>query len=268
MPRMGAPLAGAAMHGIFDVKGKVVVVTGGSRGLGRGLVQGFAEAGANVAIVSRKLANCESVAREVRQLGVEAFPYGFHVGDWEDCGRMVEAVYDHFGRIDVLINNAGMSPLYRSLEDITEDQYDKVLAVNLKGPFRLCTLVGSRMIKAGGGKIINVSSVAAIAAAVQALPYAAAKAGLNNITAGFAAAFAGKVLVNCIMVGPFATDVAEHWPDPPDHDNPGWTKDGWRVGLPREALGAALYLASEAASYTNGTVIRVDGGPVRLRRGA
>jgi NAD(P)-dependent dehydrogenase (short-subunit alcohol dehydrogenase family) len=254
------------VHDIFDVKGKVVVVTGGSRGLGRGFVQGFAEAGADVAIVSRKLETCQKVAREIEQLGVRAFPFSFHVGDWDDCKRMVDAVYDHFGRIDVLINNAGMSPPYPSLEDISEELYDKVMAVNLKGPYRLCTLVGSRMAREGGGRIINISSTAAMGASVEALPYGGAKAGLNNITSGFAAAFKGKVAVNCIMVGPFATDVAEHWADPPDHDNPGWTKAGLRVGLPREALGAALYLASDAASYTNGIVIRVDGGPMRLKR--
>jgi NAD(P)-dependent dehydrogenase (short-subunit alcohol dehydrogenase family) len=98
------------------------------------------------------------------------------------------------------------------------------------------------------------------------LPYSGAKAALNIITLGFAAAYGPKVSVNCIMVGPFATDVAEHWADPPDHDNPGWTKSGLRVGLPEEAFGAALYLASDAASYTNGAIIRVDGGPVRVRK--
>ena len=248
---------------LFDMKGKVVVVTGGSRGLGRGFVQGFAEAGADVAIVSRKLDNCEAVAREIETLGVRAFPFGFHVGNWDDCGRMVDAVYDHFGTIDVLINNAGMSPLYESLDAVTEEHFDKVIGVNLKGAYRLCTLVGSRMQAGAGGRIINISSTAAISGAPGALPYSAAKAGLNNITTGFAAAFGPNVSVNCIMVGPFATDIANHWVDPPDPDNPGWTKNGMRVGMPSEAMGAALYLASNAASYTSGAIIRVDGGPTR-----
>ncbi len=251
------------MSNIFDVKGKVVLVTGGSRGLGRTFVQGFAEAGADVAIVSRKVEACAAVAREVETLGVRAFPYGFHVGKWDDCARMVDAVYDHFGRVDVLINNAGMSPLYDTLDDVTEEHFDKVIGVNFKGPYRLSTLVGSRMAKSEGGRIINISSTASAGASPYALPYAGAKAALNNITLGFAAAYGPKVSVNCIMVGPFATDVAEHWADPPDHDNPGWTKAGLRVGLPKEALGAALYLASDAASYTSGAIIRIDGGPVR-----
>lgn len=248
---------------LFDMTGKVVVVTGGSRGLGRGFVQGFAEAGADVAIVSRKLANCEAVAHEIEKLGVRAFPFGFHVGNWEDCARMVDAVWDHFGRIDVLINNAGMSPPYETLDAVTEEHFDKVIGVNLKGAYRLSTLVGSRMQKGAGGRIINISSIASIGGSPGALPYSAAKAGLNVITTGFAAAFGPKVSVNCIMVGPFATDVAEHWVDPPDPENPGWTKDGMRVGLPSEAMGAALYLASDAASYTSGAIIRVDGGPSR-----
>jgi NAD(P)-dependent dehydrogenase (short-subunit alcohol dehydrogenase family) len=253
------------MADIFDMKGKVVLVTGGSRGLGRGFVQGFAEAGADVAIVSRKLEKCVTVAKEIEKLGVRAFPFGFHAGSWADCEAMVDAVWDHFGRIDVLINNAGMSPPYDDLDNVTEDHFDKVIGVNLKGPYRLCTLVGSRMHKGQGGRIINISSTAAVGGAPMALPYSAAKAGLNIITTGFAAAYGPNVSVNCIMVGPFATDVAEYWPDPPDHDNPGWTKGGMRVGQPSEAMGAALYLASSAASYTSGAIIRVDGGPVRGR---
>ena len=251
------------MDDIFDVRGKVVVVTGGSRGLGRCFVQGFAERGADVAIASRKYPNCVALADEVQKLGVRAFPYGFHVGRWDECDRMVEAVYDHFGRVDVLINNAGMSPLYPSLDDVTEDHFDKVIGVNLKGAYRLSTLVGSRMAKGDGGAIINISSIAGAEPIASALPYSAAKAGLNAITVGFAAAYAPKVRVNCIMIGPFATDIADHWADPPDPATPGWTRAGMRVGLPSEALGAALYLASGASSFTSGAILRVDGGPHR-----
>lgn len=250
----------------FDMTDRVVLITGGSRGLGRAMAFAFAEAGAAVAVVSRKAEACRETVRDLEARGTRAFAWGCHVGHWDELEGMVDAVWEHFGRIDVLVNNAGMSPLYDRLENVTEDHFDKVIGVNFKGPFRLCALLGPRMKEAGWGRIVNISSTASLSASPGALPYAGAKAALNNITTGFAAAYAPEVSVNAIVVGPFATDVAEHWPDPPDHDNPGWTRAGFRVGLPGEVTGAALYLASDAASYTSGALIRVDGGPVRVRQ--
>ena len=252
----------------MDLSGKVALITGGSRGLGRAMAQAFAEAGADIAVVSRKLDACQETARELESLDVRAFPFACHVGRWGEIEPMVEAVYDHFGKVDVLVNNAGMSPLYPSLEAVSEDNFDKVVAVNFKGPFRLTALVGGRMHRGAGGSVINISSIASLEASPWALPYAGAKAALNALTGGFAAAYSPKVRVNTICVGPFATDVAEHWADPPDHDRPGWTKAGLRVGLPAEVTAAALYLAGDASSFTNGALIRIDGGPVRARRGA
>ena len=250
----------------FDMTGKVALVTGGSRGLGRAMVQGFAQAGADVAIVSRKLDACEAAAKEVRTLGVRAYPYDCHVGHWDALEPMVEAVWGHFGRVDVLVNNAGMSPLYPSLEEVTEENFDKVVGVNFKGPFRLSALVGGRMFRAGGGSIINISSTASLSPPPSAAPYGAAKAALNGLTSAFASAYAPKVRVNTIVVGPFATDVARHWPDPPDPNREGWTLAGYRVGLPDEIVGAALYLASDASSFTSNALIRVDGAGWRGRR--
>jgi len=252
----------------FDLSGKVALVTGGSRGLGRAMVLGFAAAGADVVVASRKVAACEEVAVEVRSMGRRALAVSCHVGRWSELDRLADTAYDEFGQVDVLVNNAGMSPLYPSLASVTEDAFDKVIGVNFKGPFRLTALLGERMAARDGGSVINISSTAALAASPYALPYAGAKAALNALTLGFAAAYAPKVRVNSIVVGPFATDVAEHWADPPDHANPGWTKAGFRVGLPEEIVGLALYLASDASSFTNGAMIRVDGGPVRARREA
>ena len=150
------------MRNLFDMTGKTVLVTGGSRGLGRGLAQGFAEAGANLAIVSRKLENCESVAHEIEKLGGRAFPYACHVGRWDEIKPMFEAVWRHFGRVDVVVNNAGMSPTYPSLGDVSEKLFDSVIGVNFKGPFRLCAVAGERMYAAGGGAIINMSSLASL----------------------------------------------------------------------------------------------------------
>ena len=250
----------------FDLTGKVALITGGSRGLGHAMALAYAEAGADVAVVSRKLDACEATVREIEKLGRRAMPYACHLGRWDEIAPMAEAVWDHFGRVDVLVNNAGMSPLYPSLGEVSERNFDAVVGVNFKGPFRLTALIGERMHAGAGGSVINISSTASLSASPGALPYAGAKAALNALTQGFAAAFSPNVRVNTIVVGPFATDVAEHWADPPDHDNPRWTRAGLRVGEPDEIVGLALYLASDAASYTNGAQIRVDGGPVRARQ--
>ena len=145
---------------LFDLSGRVAVVTGGSRGLGREMVLAFAAHGADVVIASRKLDGCEEVAREVEALGRRALPVAYHAGDWDDSDRLYEAVYGQFGRCDVLVNNAGMSPLYESVDTITEALYDKVLDVNLKGPFRLSALVGTRMAgeQHGGAPAVRSSS--------------------------------------------------------------------------------------------------------------
>ena len=129
----------------FALTDKVALVTGGSRGLGREMVLAFARAGADVVIASRKKEGCESVARDVEALGRRALAVACHVGEWAQCDALVETAYAHFGRVDVLVNNAGMSPLYPSLVEVTEALWDKVLAVNLKGAFRLSALVGARM---------------------------------------------------------------------------------------------------------------------------
>jgi len=252
----------------FSLAGRTALVTGGSRGLGRQMALAFAEAGADVAIVSRKLDACEATAREVEALGRRALPYACHMGRWDEIEPMANAVWDGLGKVDILVNNAGMSPLYPSLGAVTEDAFDKVIGVNFKGPFRLTALIGERMAASAGGSVINISSTAALDAAPYALPYAGAKAALNALTLGFSAALSPSVRVNSIIVGPFATDIAEHWADPPDHDHPGYTKAGLRVGQPDEIIGLALYLASDASSFTNGAMIRLDGGPVRGRRDA
>jgi len=250
----------------FSLAGRTALVTGGSRGLGRQMALAFAEAGADVAIVSRKLDACEATAREARALGRRALPYACHMGRWDEIEPMANAVWDGLGKVDILVNNAGMSPLYPSLGAVTEDAFDKVIGVNFKGPFRLTALLGERMAAGAGGSVINISSTAALNAAPYALPYAGAKAALNALTLGFSAAFSPKVRVNSIIVGPFATDIAEHWADAPDHDHPGYTRAGLRVGRPDEIVGLALYLASDASSFTNGAMIRLDGGPVREQR--
>ncbi|MBV1879736.1 MAG: SDR family oxidoreductase [Pseudomonadales bacterium] len=248
------------MDKIFDMQGKVVLITGGSRGLGRAMALGFAAQGADIAIVSRKMDSCEQTAKEVAALGVAAFPYAAHVADWDQCEAMVQAVYERFGKVDVLINNAGMSPLYEGLDTIPEALFDKVIGVNLKGPFRLGSLVGARMNAAKGGSIINISSINSVKPSPDAEPYGAAKAGLNALTRSFAAAYGPKVRVNCIMAGPFMTDISKAWDLEEFQQDAEANIPMQRGGEPDEIVGAALYLASDAASYTTGAVLPVDGG--------
>lgn len=245
---------------LFDLTDKVAVVTGGSRGLGREMVLAFAGAGADVVIASRKAEACEAVAAEVTErTGRAAMAYPCHVGDWDAVGALADAVYDRFGRVDILVNNAGMSPLYPSLSDVSEELWDKVLAVNLKGPFRLSALIGERMAAGDGGAIINVSSVAGSRPTPVEVPYGAAKAGLENLTFSLSRAFAPKVRVNCIAAGPFLTDISKAW-DMEAFEASAKTGIALRRGgRPEEVVGTALYLASDASSYLTGAVIPLDG---------
>ncbi|MGH8986726.1 MAG: SDR family NAD(P)-dependent oxidoreductase [Acidimicrobiia bacterium] len=245
---------------LFDLTGRVALVTGGSRGLGRAMVLGFARAGADVVITSRKLDACAALAEEVEgTTGRRALPYACHVGQWDQIDELVDAAYDQFGRVDVLVNNAGMSPLYDDVADVSEQLYDKVFAVNIKGPFRLTALVGTRMAAGDGGSIINVSSMGALRPSPGIVPYAAAKAGLHAMTTAFAHTFGPKVRVNCIVPGSFMTDVTKEW----DLDAFAAAAKRFALGRggdPEEIVGTALYFASDASSYTTGTTLVVDGG--------
>ena len=245
----------------FSLAGKVAVITGGSRGLGLEMARAFAQAGARIVIASRKAESCEQVAGELsKETKRECIGVACHVGKWSDCDRLVDAAYAKFGRVDVLVNNAGMSPIYESLVDVTEELYDKVLDVNLRGAFRLSALIGTRMAQDAGGSIVNVSSIAAVQPTPGVIPYAAAKAGLNAMTVGFSRAFAPTVRVNCIMPGPFLTDISKAWDMEAFEKRARESIPLQRGGEPEEIVGAALYLASDASSYTTGAVIKIDGG--------
>ena len=199
---------------LTDLSGKVVTITGGSRGIGKEIALAFSRCGANVVIASRKKENCIALAEYISEtIGTEALPVACHVGQWDQCDELFSTVYDHFGKCDVLINNAGMSPLYKSLPDVSQDLFDKVMNVNLRGPFRLSALFGQQMFNDGNGSIINVSSIAAAQPSPHEVPYGAAKAGLHSLTKSFSRAYAPHVRVNCIMPGPFLTDISDAWSD-------------------------------------------------------
>jgi NAD(P)-dependent dehydrogenase (short-subunit alcohol dehydrogenase family) len=247
------------VRNLFDLSERVAVVTGGTRGLGLAMSRAFAQAGAQVVIVSRKGEACDDVAAELRAEGAKAAACACHVGHWDELDQLVDEVYRDFGRVNVLVNNAGISPLYPRLTEVTEELFDKVIAVNLKGPFRLSALVGERMMAGDGGSIINVSSTGAIRPTSDIVPYAAAKAGVNAMTVGLAHAFGPKVRVNAIMPGPFLTTISRAW-DMELFAERARSFPLRRAGQAEEIVGAALYLASDASTYTTGTILTVDGG--------
>ena len=246
---------------IFDLTGKVAIVTGGSRGLGRQMVLAFAQHGADVVIASRKIENCEAVAADVRALGRRALAVAYHAASWDGADALADAAYAEFGTVDILVNNAGMSPLYPSPDAITEELFDKVVGVNLKGPFRLSVNVGTKMAAGGGGSIVNVSSIASRRPGANELVYAAAKAAINNLTGGLARTFGPSVRVNCIVPGPFLTDISKAWDLAAFEKQARATYALQRGGQPHEVVGAALYFASSASSYTTGALLDIDGGP-------
>lgn len=251
---------GTESASLFDLSGKVALVTGGSRGLGRSMASALASAGAQVVVVSRKQDACDRAADEItEESGVPALGRACHVARWDDVDRLVEEVYGELGKVDVLINNAGMSPTYDGLLEITEKMWASVLGVNLLGPFRLSTLVGTRMAARGSGSIVNISTVGAVQPDPAYLPYATAKAGLNAMTRALAKGLAPHVRVNCVMPGPFRTDILAGLSDDQVDDLAASLPLG-RIGDPMDMAGAILWLASQASSFVTGQVFAVDGG--------
>ncbi len=248
------------MSSPFDLSGRLALITGGGRGLGREMALSFAAHGATVVIASRKADVIEASANEIAEAtGQTVVAMPCHVGRWDEVSALADDVYERFGRVDVLVNNAGMSPLYDKLSNVTEELFDKVMDVNVKGPFRLGSVIGERMKQAGRGSIINVSSTSSLRPGPAEVPYAAAKAGVNALTVGLAQSFGPEVRVNCIMPGPFRTDISKAW-DWDVIDRAMQRVPMGRVGEPNEIVGAALLLASDAGAYMSGSIIKVDGG--------
>jgi len=250
-----------AQH-LFDLTDKVAVITGGSRGIGLAIATAYAHAGADVVIASRKADACEQAAAAVAEAtGRRAIGVACHVGRWADCDRLVDTVHREMGRCDILVNNAGMSPLYPDLASVSEEYWDKVTDVNLKGPFRLGAAFGSAMAAGNGGVIINVSSIGSLRPAPHDLVYACAKAGLNALTIGLADAFGPSVRVNAILPGGVLTDIADAWG--PEQLAGAARNPLGRAGEADDFVGTALWLAGDASAWVTGTLVRVDGGTFR-----
>ena len=244
------------MDALFDFTGKVALVTGGSRGLGYQMVKAFAVRGADVIIASRNLENCERVAEEIRALGRKAWAFSAHVGKWDQCDKLIEGAYAAAGKVDILINNAGMSPRMPSHE-VTEQLFDSVLNLNFKGPFRLASQIAKRMADRDGGCIINVTSSGSMMPLPQVVTYGSSKAALNAMSRSLAWEYAPKVRVNTLSPGAFRTDIVEAWPDKGQGPIPiprGHAAD------PQDIITAALFLASPASVNVTGSIVRCDGG--------
>ncbi|MCP3937474.1 MAG: SDR family oxidoreductase [Actinomycetia bacterium] len=241
---------------LFDLTDRIAVITGGSRGLGYEMVKAFAQRGADVVVASRKLDACESVADEIRAMGRRAMAVQLHAARWDEIDALIEKVYSEWGRIDILVNNAGMGPASPSHE-VSEKLFDSVVSLNFKGPFRMASQVAKRMSDGDGGVIINVTSSASLLPSPGIVPYASAKAALNEMSLSLAAEYGPNVRVNTLSPGPFLTDISKAWPEQARE-----TADNalGRPARPDEIVTAALFLASPSSSFTTGALVRVDGG--------
>lgn len=241
------------------LSGKVAIVTGGTRGLGRAIATGLAARGATVVVAARDEERCVAAAADMaRETGGTLVGASCHVGRWEECNALVDRVVTQHGRLDILVNNAGMSPVYHDLDSVTEDYFDKVLAVNLKGPFRLSVRAAAAMGEAGA--IVNISSIAAVRPRAHQIPYALAKAGLNTLTVALAHACGPAVRVNAVMAGPFLTDASAGWDMEAFRQRAEREIPLRRAGDPAEIFGAVAYLVGDDSGYTTGAVLKVDGG--------
>ena len=252
------------MDPLFDLTGKVAVVTGSTKGIGRAMVEGLARAGASVVVSSRKQELCDEVAAEVaRSTGSATFGLACHVGEWEAIPAFVDAVFERFGTIDVLVNNAGINPAPVTVSDMTIEYWRKVFAVNLEGPLRMAQQVAPVMRDHGGGSIVNIVTMAAYSGGSNVCAYGSSKAGLINLTKSMAQEWAPwNVRVNALCPGPFMTEMVGG----AERTRPGFIDmiaGGTlmkRVADPAEIVGPVLYLASDASSYVTGDEISVSGG--------
>jgi len=245
----------------FSLKGKVVLITGASRGIGQAAAIGLAQTGADIAIASRKLPDLEKVAEEVRKTGRKCVPVAAHVGKTEEINNLVKRVLEEFGKIDILVNNAATNPTMASSIDVDEKTWDSIMNLNLKGLFFLSQAVAKVMRGKGGGKIINVASVAGITPDILPL-YSISKAGVIMATKVMAREWAPyNIRVNAIAPGLTKTRFSEALWKNPDILKMAMTRTPLaRPAEPEEMVGAIIYLASDASSYVTGQVLAVDGG--------
>ena len=247
---------------LFDLTGKVAVITGGNGGIGLGIAMGLAGAGANIVIAARSVEKTAQALEDIRTLGVEAHGITADVTQEPAIQRMVTSTIDHMGRLDILVNNSGIA-VRAQPQELTSAQWDSVVDVNLRGAFLASKEAYAQMVKAGGGKVINVGSMYSIFGSDWGSPYAASKGGLVQLTKSLAVAWAkDNIQVNAVLPGWIVTDLTRgiQDADPNRYDNISRRIPTGRWGEPSELAGAAVFLASTASDYVTGATLAVDGG--------
>ena len=247
---------------LFDLTGKVAVVTGGNGGIGLGIAMGLAGAGANIVVAARSVEKTAQALEEIRALGVVAHSVNVDVTQEPAVQRMVTDTIDHMGRLDILVNNSGIA-VRAQPQELTAAQWDSVVDVNLRAAFLASREAYSNMVSAGGGKVINVGSMYSIFGSDWGAPYAASKGGLVQLTKSLAVAWAkDNIQVNAVLPGWIVTDLTRgiQNADPNRYDNISRRIPAGRWGDPSEMAGAAVFLASAASDYVTGATLTVDGG--------
>lgn len=246
----------------IDLSGKVALVTGGSRGLGKAMCLGLADAGADIVVASRKLESCQAVVSEIEKKGRRGLAVSAHAGRIEDLDKLIEAAYDHFGHVDVLINNAGINPTLGTLSELSPELFQKIFDVNTKGPWYLASRLAPRMAAHGGGSIINVISVSGLKPSGLMGFYASTKAALHAMTRVMAAEWAQMgIRVNDLAPGSYHSDLFDS-----AAQIPGYLEGAIaaslqkRVAQTEEIIGPVLYLASDMSAFTTGATLVSDGG--------
>jgi NAD(P)-dependent dehydrogenase (short-subunit alcohol dehydrogenase family) len=247
---------------MFSLMGKTAIVTGASRGIGKAIATGFAKEGADLVLVSRKMVDLESVASEITSIGRNALPVVADIGVPEEIRKAVDATIKIFPQIDILINNAGISPVLKRAEEMALNEWEKILKVNLTGTFLFCKTVGKLMIQQGGGKIINMVSVGATVGFPRQVGYCATKGGVLQLTRVLALDWARfNIQVNAIGPSYVETELTKGVRESKVISESLLRRTPMgRFGKPEEIVGAAIYLASKASNYVTGQTIYVDGG--------
>lgn len=248
---------------LFDLRGKVSIITGGSRGIGKAIALAFGEAGAKVGVTARNVNLLKEVVKEIQATGGDAFYVKCDLTRDNDIYSLIEKIIERYGRIDILVNNAGIGPWVKKSEDVTKEMWEEVIQANLLAPFLLCREAGKIMMKQNWGRIINIASVGGLVALPRQIAYCATKGALIQMTKVLAIEWAEKynITVNAIAPGYFATDLTEGMrASEKISKNLLQRNPSRRFGEVDEIVSAALYFASESASFTTGSVLLVDGG--------